>query len=166
MKWPIIQLILLAVLAHGLLYAQSTLPYQGTEICDQNGKKISFSSLFDEHQPLIVFFWNSAEGRSCQTVLDLCELSQDHLHIPGPRLVTIVMDNEVNTQMVKPLVAGKGIDLAVYTDHNGSARRQFGITRLPFLVAFDANGKILWKQSCTPGTDVKMVCEKVQQLFH
>lgn len=166
MKRPIIPLILFAVLAHGLFKAQSTLPYQETEICDQNGRKITFSSLFEEHLPLIVFFWNSAEARSCQTVLDLCELSHDPLHTPGPRLVTIVMDNEVNTQMVKPLVASKGIDLPVYTDHNGSARRQFGITRLPFLVAFDADGKILWKQSCTPGTDAKSVCEKVQQLYY
>lgn len=146
--------------------AAQSCAYSCTEVTDINGHSISFSSLLPSNSKkhLAVLFLKIEDDQSGTSISDFQKQFQESVDTLNNTVILMVTDHNESNLFVRNWAVTNSVGIYVYIDHNGNAKRQFSICTVPYLLIFDANGKILLRQTISPDIDNSSIFEKISRL--
>lgn len=159
MKFLIVTALLSCIFA---LNAAAQLPQVTLRTID--GKAVRTDTLRNNGKPFIIDFF-ATWCKPCNRELDaISEVYEDWQKETGVTIYCVSIDQAQNIKKVKPLVDQKGWTYPVLLDPNSELARAFGVRSIPFVVACDGDGNIVYKHNgYTEGSETELI-EKVREL--
>jgi len=121
--------------------------YSDVEIFDLKGATHNLSYLFEENitKPFLLFFWDTNDPHAYDLISDFLEINKDSINNDRMRIASIILGNDIPS--IQAYISGHNLDMDVFIDRNGSAKRKFGINKSVHAIVFDKYRRELWKSN-------------------
>jgi peroxiredoxin len=134
------------------------------DIKDIKGNPYNTSSISNNGKPIILSFWATWCKPCIQELTAISNDYDDWVEETGVKLVAVSIDDARSTNLVQPLINGKGWDYDVLLDPNWDFKRAMNVVNIPQTFLIDGSGKIVWQHtSFAEGSEQELI-EMVKKL--
>ena len=154
----------IALVATGILMAQTGKSLPSVKLKDLSGKTIDISTFENDGKPIIISFWATWCSPCKRELNTIAEEYIDWQDETGVKLIAISIDDARNIQKVKPYVDGQSWDYEVYLDPNADFKRAMNVNNVPHTFLIDGEGNIVWQHNSYQPGDEQELYELVEKL--
>jgi len=115
------------------------------EISDLKGATLNLGCLLNENSkaPKLFLFWDTNDPHAYDEISDFLQSFNDSTQNISTKVISIILNDNVNSTTA--FKSGHEMAMEIFMDKNGSVKRKFGIWKGSLAIAFNGDGKQLWK---------------------
>jgi len=128
------------------------------DIQNLQGNPFNTSKITNNGKPIILSFWATWCKPCLKELSAISDEYDDWVEETGVKLVAVSIDDARSSQMVEPLVNGKGWEYEVLLDPNGDFKRAMNVGLIPQTFLVDGKGNIVWQHtSFAEGSELELI---------
>lgn len=148
-------LFLLILLTINFLQAQNN--YSSITIKNQKGDQISFDSVLNSPNPIIISFWATWCSPCISELDNINDELEDWKSQTGVSLYAVTIDDTRSQNAAISLAKGKGWEIPILFDANQDLKRALNVANIPHIFIF-YKGKLAYQHTgYTPGGEKKIL---------
>ena len=151
----------IALVATGILMAQTGKSLPSVKLKDLSGKTIDISTFENDGKPIIISFWATWCKPCIRELSTIAEEYEDWQDETGVRIVAVSIDDQRSIRRVAPYVNSVLWDYDVLLDPNKDFARAMQVVNVPHTFLVNGEGEIVWQHNNYSDGDEEEVYEQL-----
>jgi peroxiredoxin len=131
---------------------------------DLQGTAVSSSEIRNDGKPIIISFWATWCKPCIRELSAIADVYDDWVTETGVKLYAVSIDDSRSTNLVAPLINGKGWDYTVLCDPNSDFKRAMNVVTVPQTFLLNGNGEVVWQHTSFAEGDELNLIDLVRKL--